>query len=78
MSRTKQARAEARARVREASARRLARKTNTVALTREVPVEQIEKPAGDLATNAPTGSIQGMVTAAAKTAGVSRRSAMRW
>ncbi|MFC3691878.1 transglycosylase SLT domain-containing protein [Chenggangzhangella methanolivorans] len=71
VSRTKQARAEARARVREASARRLARKTNTVALTREVPVEQIEKPAGDLATNAPTGSIQGMVTAAAKTAGVS-------
>lgn len=70
VTRSKQARAEARAKVREASARRLARKTNMVALTREVPIDRIEKPAGDLATNAPTGSIKGMVTAAAKNAGV--------
>jgi soluble lytic murein transglycosylase-like protein len=70
VTRSKQARAEARAKVREATARRLARKSETVALTREVPVDRIEKPAGDLATNAPTGSIKGMVTAAAKNAGV--------
>lgn len=59
-----------RERARTASARRLAAKAETVALTREVPVDNIEKPAGDLATTAPTGSIKGMVTAAAKNAGV--------
>lgn len=59
-----------RERARTASARRLAAKAETVALTREVPVDKIEKPAGDLATTAPTGSIRGMVTAAARGAGV--------
>ncbi|WP_164919511.1 transglycosylase SLT domain-containing protein [Hansschlegelia zhihuaiae] len=54
-----------------ASARRLTARTSTVALTREVPSPQIERPAGDLAAAAPTGSIQGMVTAAAQRAGVS-------
>lgn len=60
-----------RERIRAAAIRRLAAKADTVALTREIPVDRIEKPAGDLATAAPTGSIQGMVTAAAKDAGVS-------
>ncbi|PZQ15856.1 MAG: hypothetical protein DI565_08480 [Ancylobacter novellus] len=65
--------AEARAakRVRAASVRRLPRHAETVALTRDVPIEAIDRPAGDLATSAPTGSIKGMVTAAANEAGVS-------
>lgn len=57
-------------RVRDASARRLAAKTDTVALTREVPLDRTGKPGGDLAVAAPTGSIKGMVTAAAQSAGV--------
>lgn len=53
-----------------AVAKRLSLRTKTVALTREVPTDQIERPAHSVTAAAPTGSIQGMVTAAAQRAGV--------
>lgn len=56
---------------RYASARRLAKKSRVVALSREVPSERIERPSGSVAVNAPTGAVHGMVTAAAQRAGVS-------
>ena len=56
---------------RTASVRRAAKRSTTVALTREVPSPRIERPAGTVAAAAPTGSIHGMVTTAAQRAGVS-------
>lgn len=55
---------------RYASVRRAASRSRTVALTREVAAPEIARPGGQAAVAAPTGSIHGMVTAAAQRAGV--------